>query len=67
MPAGHRRVGTGRAACQTHTEHPLKEVAAVSLEPSLLPVALSAPSNYPLPSPGQGKLRCHNWELLLRG
>lgn len=42
-------------------------MAAVSLEPSLLPMALSAPSNYPLPSPGRGKLRYHNWELLLKG
>ena len=59
--------GHGQGCLPDTHRAPFEEVAAVSLEPSLLPVALSAPSNYPLPSPGQGKLRCHNWELLLRG
>lgn len=56
----------GLPARHTHRAS-FEEVAAVSPEPPLLPVALPAPSNYALPSTGLGKLRCTFGNLHSRG
>lgn len=61
MPAGCRRVGTGRAMCQTHTEHPLRRwQLSAQTSPPLVAVALPAPSSNALLSTGLGTLKVHN-------
>lgn len=57
--ASWMRAGGHGQGCLPDTHRvPFDEVAAVSLEHPLLPVALPAPFNNALPSAGLGKLRC---------